>query len=90
MVRTLLVRDDALGWQDLAAQLAGCSGITAVQPAADLATAAQRAVTWRPDLVVLGLVSCANRSTRRSESWCSGLRACFWCAHPLSSSSRRS
>ena len=54
MVRTLLVRDDALGWQELAAQLAGCSGITAVQLAADLATAAQLAVTWRPDLVVLG------------------------------------
>jgi len=53
MVRTLLVPDDALGWQDLAAQLAGCSGITAVQPAADPATATQLAVTWRPDLVVL-------------------------------------
>ena len=31
MMRALLVRDDALGWQELAAQLAGCSGITAVQ-----------------------------------------------------------
>ncbi|MCX2728098.1 DNA-binding response regulator [Thermomicrobium sp. 4228-Ro] len=54
MARILLVPDDALGWQDLAAQLARCPGITAVQLAGNPATAAQLGVTWQPDLVLLG------------------------------------
>jgi len=54
MARILLVPDDALGWQELAVQLADCPGVTAVQLAADPATGAQLGVTWRPDLVFLG------------------------------------
>lgn len=54
MARILLVPDEALGWPDLAAQLAGCPGVTAVQLAADPATAHPLGATGQPDLLVLG------------------------------------